>query len=174
MNQLIWNLNRVIRSRVPATLPSLMKIVSVVAPPRGGKIYGSRAFFIIFVFIFLDTHTAYTRQLISTHNSSKDADWLKEVRFKQVFFDIFTFWGHFPQNISLSVGKSHAKIKCRITSNPFELGQKLPLTTNRKSWSFFQNPSWKIAWNAPLAEKHDDVISGLQLNLIISETMHRR
>jgi len=66
---------RVITSRVSATLPSLVKIVSAVAPPRGGEIYGSRAFFIIiFVFIFLDTQTAYTREPILTHNSSKDAD----------------------------------------------------------------------------------------------------
>jgi len=48
---------------------------------------------IIFVFIYLDMHTAYTREPILTHNSSKDADWLNEVPFKQVFFDIFYFWG---------------------------------------------------------------------------------
>jgi len=59
-------------SRVSATLQSLVKIVSAVAPPRGGEIYGSCAFFIIkmFVFIFLDTHTDYTREPILTHNSS--------------------------------------------------------------------------------------------------------
>jgi len=61
------NLDRVITSRVSATLPSLVKIVSAVAPPHGGEIYGSRAFFIIiFVFIFFDTHTAYTREPILT------------------------------------------------------------------------------------------------------------
>jgi len=43
----------------------------------------------------LDTHIAYTRESILTHNSSEDTDWLKEVPFKQVFFDIFTFWGSF-------------------------------------------------------------------------------
>jgi len=43
--------------------------------PRCGEIYGSGACFInIFVFIFLDTHTAYTREPILTHNSSKDAN----------------------------------------------------------------------------------------------------
>jgi len=59
------------------------------------KYTGRVAFFIIiiFVFIFLDTHTAYTREPILTHNSSKDADWLTEVPFKEVFFNIFTFWG---------------------------------------------------------------------------------
>jgi len=42
--------------------------------PRGGKIYGLRAFYFIFVFIFLDTPTAYTRKPILAHNGSKDAD----------------------------------------------------------------------------------------------------
>jgi len=126
---------------------------SVVAP-RGGEIYGSRTFFIIiiFVFIFLDTHTAYTREPILTHSSSKDAVELKKCPFSKFFLDIFTFWGSFsPQNpnISLPVRKPHAKRKCQITSNPFELGQKLSLTTNRKSWPLFQNPSWKIDWSAP-------------------------
>jgi len=32
----------------------------------------------------------------------------------------------------------------------------------------------KIVWNAPLRSTNDDVISGLQQNLIISETMQRR
>jgi len=53
MNQLIWNLDRVITSRVSATLPSLVKIVSAAAPPRGGEIYGSRAFFTIIIIINL-------------------------------------------------------------------------------------------------------------------------
>jgi len=64
-------------SRVSATLPSLVNIVLAVMPPRGGEIYGSRAFFIIiiiFVFIFPDTHTAYICEPILTHNSSKDVD----------------------------------------------------------------------------------------------------
>jgi len=69
----------VITSRVSVTLPSLVKIVSAVAPLRGGEIYGARAFYYYYylffaVFIFLDTHTAYTREPILTHNSSKDSD----------------------------------------------------------------------------------------------------
>jgi len=32
----------------------------------------------------------------------------------------------------------------------------------RKSWSLFQNLSWKIAWSATWRRNHDDVISGLQ------------
>jgi len=70
MNQLILNLDRVITSRVSATLPSLVKIVLALAPPHSAKIYGMRDFIIIIlVFIFLDTHT---RESILTHNSSKD------------------------------------------------------------------------------------------------------
>jgi len=76
MNQLICNFDRVITSRVSATLPSLVKIVLAVASIRGGEIYGSRVFFIIIilVYIFLDTHTVYTREPILTHNSSKHAN----------------------------------------------------------------------------------------------------
>jgi len=49
MNQLIWNLDGVITSRVSATLPSLVKIVLAVAPPRGGEINGSRAFLLLLI-----------------------------------------------------------------------------------------------------------------------------
>jgi len=155
MNQLIFNLERGITSRASATLPSLVKIVSAMAPPRGGEIYVSRAFLLFLLlflfFIFLETLTAYTRELMLTPNSPKDADWLKKVLFQQGFFDFSLSGGNFPKkpNISLQLGKSQAKRKFRITSNPFKFGHKLPLTTNRKLWSLFQNPSWKIAWNAP-------------------------
>jgi len=40
--------------------------------------------------------------------------------------------------------------------------KKLPWHTIRKSWSLFQNPSWKNAWSAPCRRIHNDVISGLQ------------
>jgi len=49
MDQLIWDLERVITSRVSATLPSLVKIVLAVARPRGGEIYGSRAFLLFII-----------------------------------------------------------------------------------------------------------------------------
>jgi len=115
--------------------------------------YTGRAPFLLFYCFYIPwTRLAYTHKPILKHNSSNDADWLEEVLFKQVFFDIFTFWGSFSPktpNSSLPIGKSHAKRNCRITSNPFELGQKLQLTTDRKSWSLFQNQSWKIVWNAP-------------------------
>ena len=51
---------------------------------------------------------------------------------------------------------------------------KLLKNTNRKSWSPFQNLSWKIPCGAPQRRYHHDVISGLQENLIISDTMHDR
>jgi len=35
---------------------------------------------------------------------------------------------------------------------------KLLWHTMRKSWSLFQNPSWKIAWSAPWRRNHDDDI----------------
>jgi len=128
--------------------------------PRGGEIYVP--FYNYFCF-YIPWHACSLYTL--TDFNAKDADWLKKVPFKKALFDIFTFWGSFsPQtpNISLPVGKSHARRKCRITSNPFELGQKLPLTTNKKSWSIFQNPSWKIAWSAPWRRTDYDVISGWQ------------
>ena len=37
------------------------------------------------------THTAHTREPISTHDSSKDAVWRKEVPSKQVLFRKFDF-----------------------------------------------------------------------------------
>jgi len=52
MNQLNLNLDRVIKLRISATLPSLVKLVSAVAPPRGGEIYGSRAVY-YYYFLFL-------------------------------------------------------------------------------------------------------------------------
>jgi len=95
-DQLSLNFDRVITSRVLATLPSLVKIVSAVAPPRGGEIYGLRAFYFYYFCFYIPWHTATrepTREPILTHNSSKDADWLKEVPFKQVFF-VFRYF-HF-------------------------------------------------------------------------------
>ena len=73
MNFLLSNLARVIMSRASTTLPNLVGIVSAVTPPRGGEISGSRAFNYFFVFSFLATRTAQTREPISTHDGSKDA-----------------------------------------------------------------------------------------------------
>jgi len=66
---------------------------------------------------------------------------------------------------------------CNITSlsrKPCITEKKFMCNTISKSWSLFQNPSWKIAWSAPLRRNHDNVISGWQWNLVISETMHPR
>jgi len=65
----------------------------------------------------------------------------------------------------------HIRLKIK-SRKPCIVGEKLLWITNRKSWSLFQNPSGKSAWSAPWRRNHDDVISGLQWNLVISETMH--
>jgi len=77
MNQLIWNLDRVIRSHV--AYQQLYQVwwrsYQRWRPHVVVKYTGRVPFIIIiFVFIFHDTHTAYTREPILTHNSSKDAD----------------------------------------------------------------------------------------------------
>jgi len=70
MNQLTWNLNRVITSRVSATLLSLVKIVLAVAPSRGDEMYGSRAFFIIIIlFSFYIPWHAYSLYLWTDLNA---------------------------------------------------------------------------------------------------------
>jgi len=64
--------------------------------------------------------------------------------------------------------------KTSLSPKPCITDKKVLWNTIRKSWSLSQKPSWKIAWSAPLRRNHDDVISALQLNLIISETVHPR
>jgi len=88
--------------------------------------YTGRVLLIFLLFLFLYFLTSLQpipvgHKPILTHNSSKDAGWLKEVPFKQVFFDIFTFWGvispkyfifhvsYFIFHIPLPVGKFHAR-----------------------------------------------------------------
>ena len=75
-----------------------MKIVRAVAQQHVDDVvvkYTGRVPF-IFIFLFLDTCTAFTREPISTHKSSKDADWLKEVPLES-FFSIFSrFGGQLP------------------------------------------------------------------------------
>jgi len=48
-----------------------------------------------------------------------------------------------------------------LSRKPCIPDKKLLLNTISKSWSLFQNPSWKIAWSAPWRRNHDDVISYL-------------
>jgi len=43
--------------------------------------------------------------------------------------------------------------KTSLSRKPCIPDKKLICNTISKSWSLFQNPSWKIAWSAPLAEK---------------------
>ena len=65
--------------------------------PRSGEISGSRAFIIIliFVFSFLATRTAHTREPISTHDSSKDVAWREKVPLSKCFSKFWLFGRHF-------------------------------------------------------------------------------
>ena len=72
MNRLLSNLAKVNTSCGSTTLPNLIGIVLAVAPPRVVK-YRGRVPFIIIIFSFLATRTAYIREPISMNNGSKDA-----------------------------------------------------------------------------------------------------
>jgi len=52
--------------------------------------------------------------------------------------------------------------KTSLSRKPCIPDKKLLWKAIRKSWSLFQNPSYKIAWSASWRIIHDDVISGLQ------------
>jgi len=52
--------------------------------------------------------------------------------------------------------------KTSLYRKPCITHKKLLWITIRKSWSLFQNPSWKITWRAPWRRNHHDVISSLQ------------
>ena len=75
MNRLTSNLAWVIMSRGSPTVPSLFVIRLAVAPQCDSDIKGLCDFYyyLFFVFLFLATRTAQTREPIFTHNSLKDA-----------------------------------------------------------------------------------------------------
>ena len=77
--------------------------------------YTGRVLFIFIIFIFV--FVFYTPELISTHNSSKGADWLEEVPFQQVYFDIFTFGGYFPQNSKNFAASREIPCKEKMSNN---------------------------------------------------------
>jgi len=52
--------------------------------------------------------------------------------------------------------------KTSLSRKPCIADKKLLWNAIRKSWSLLQNSSWKIAWNAPWRQNHDDVLSGWQ------------
>jgi len=60
--------------------------------------------------------------------------------------------------------------KTSSSRRPCIADKKLLWNAVRKSWLLFQNPSWKRACSAPWLRTDDDLISGWQWNLIISET----
>jgi len=52
--------------------------------------------------------------------------------------------------------------KTSLSRKPFIPDDKLIFNTISKSWSLFQNTTWKIARSTPWRRNHDDVISGWQ------------
>jgi len=60
--------------------------------------------------------------------------------------------------------------KTSLSRKPCILYKTLLRNAIRKSWSFFQKPSFKIAWSVPW-RRTDYVQSGRQYNLVISETI---
>ena len=83
-------------------------------------------------FLFLDTCTACTREPIFTHNSSKDADWLKEVPSKQVFLDIFTFWGYFPQNSQNFAANRETPAQTKNSNNSYAVEDRHKVSIEHK------------------------------------------
>jgi len=79
-----------------------------------------------------------------------------------------------PPNEEMKMTSYPAINKTSLSRKPCFPAGKLLRDTMRKSWSLYQNPSWKIAWSAPWRRNYDDVISGWQWNFVISETMHPR
>jgi len=77
-----------------------------------------------------------------------------------------------PPNGEITMTSYPACNKTSLSRKPSIPYKKLLWNAIRKSWSLFQNPSWKIACSALYRRNHDDVISGYQLNLVISETMN--
>jgi len=61
-----------------------------------------------------------------------------------------------------------------LSRKPCNTNKKLLWISIRKSCSLFQSPSWIIIWSAPRLRNHDDVIPGMQKNLVISKAkLHR-
>jgi len=79
-----------------------------------------------------------------------------------------------PPGVDITITSYPACNKSTLSRKPCIAYKKLQLIIIRKSWSLFQNPSWKIAWSARWQRNHNDVITYLQWKLVISETMHPR
>jgi len=79
-----------------------------------------------------------------------------------------------PPNGEITMTSYPAGNKTTLSRNPCFTDKKLLWITIRKSCLLFQNPSHKITWSAPGRRNPDDVISGLQYNLVIKKTMHPR
>jgi len=73
--------------------------------------------FCFFVLVFLATRTAQTHEPISMHECSKDAVRSKEVPSNQVFFEILTFGGNFPENPINFAGSSEIQAKMKKSNS---------------------------------------------------------
>jgi len=77
-----------------------------------------------------------------------------------------------PPNGGLTMMSYPVCNKTSLPRKPCITAEELLWNAIRKSWSLFQNPACKIACSTPWWRTDDDVISGWQSNLGISETMY--
>ena len=74
--------------------------------------------FFFIVLSFLAMRTAHTRELISTHDSSKDVVWRKENPYKTSVFRNFDFLGViFPENPTKLAGHREVPAKMKRSNN---------------------------------------------------------
>jgi len=66
-----------------------------------------------------------------------------------------------PPGVEIPMMSDPACNKSTLSRKPCIADKKLLLITITKSWSHFQNPSWKIAWSVSWRRNDDDVISYL-------------
>jgi len=100
------------------------------------KYAGRMPFF--FFLSFLATRTGQTREPISTHDSSKDAVWRKEVLSKQVFFEILTLGVIFPENPTIFAGNRVISAKMKKSNNiSVENRQNISIEQDYKLWVTF-------------------------------------
>ena len=126
MNQLIRNLRRLITSRDPPTLPSLVKIVLAVTHPRGGEIYELACFsftYLFFCSIDWRVHpipvNRFSRKIAQMHMQTDlrkcplSKSWLDMIQLVWGIFSPITVIWTPPQRLrsTADVGKSRFKTK---------------------------------------------------------------
>jgi len=110
---------------------------------------------LLFIFCFVNPiakRTAQNREPISTHDSSKDAVWRKEVPSVSKCFSNFDFWGSFfPKTLQIwpAVRKYQPKWKSRLTRKRLNIGKICLQNMIIYFGSAFQNWSLKIIYVTP-------------------------